>query len=75
MLLADRVILIEDGYIALDQRINLPRPRQPGDVRFAVLERQILQRVLKRPGDAVAERPNPLAGRVNAKAHSLRRAV
>ena len=28
--LADRVVLIEDGRIALDQRVALPRPRQRG---------------------------------------------
>lgn len=45
--LADRVILIEEGVIALDERIDLPRPRQRGDHAFAALEKRILDRVLQ----------------------------
>lgn len=45
--LADRVILIEDGVIALDQRVDLPRPRSRGDAQFAALEKRILDRVLQ----------------------------
>ena len=47
--LADRVILIEDGAIALDERVHLPRPRGRGDARFAALEKRILDRVLQQP--------------------------
>lgn len=47
--LADRVILIEDGRIALDEVINLPRPRSQGDATFAALEKRILDRVLQKP--------------------------
>ena len=47
--LADRVVLIEDGVIALDLVIDLPRPRQRGDPRFAALELRLLDRVLQRP--------------------------
>ncbi|QXZ11356.1 ATP-binding cassette domain-containing protein [Comamonas sp. Y33R10-2] len=47
--LADRVVLIEDGRIALDERIDLPRPRVHGDARFAALESRILDRVLQKP--------------------------
>ncbi len=50
--LADRVILIEDGRIALDQTIDLPRPRQHGDAGFAALEKSILDRVLQKPAPA-----------------------
>ncbi|MFL9922784.1 ATP-binding cassette domain-containing protein [Herbaspirillum lusitanum] len=50
--LADRVLLIEDGHIALDQRIALPRPRSRGQALFAQLEEYILARVLKNPGSA-----------------------
>jgi sulfonate transport system ATP-binding protein len=46
--LADRVILIEDGAIALDERIPLARPRSRGDARFAAIEKRILDRVLQR---------------------------
>ncbi|MBK9439819.1 MAG: ATP-binding cassette domain-containing protein [Comamonadaceae bacterium] len=47
--LADRVILIEDGRIALDELISLPRPRSQGDAAFAALEQRILDRVLQKP--------------------------
>ncbi len=49
--LADRVVLIEDGRIALDERIDLPRPRAHGEAAFAALEKRILDRVLQKPGD------------------------
>lgn len=49
IVLADRVILIEDGEIALDCAIDLPRPRQRGNAHFARLEAEILARVLKQP--------------------------
>jgi sulfonate transport system ATP-binding protein len=47
--LADRVILIEDGRITLDERIALPRPRARGHVEFARLEERILAKVLQHP--------------------------
>jgi len=54
--LADRVLLIEDGRVALDQRIDLARPRSRGQAQFAALEEAILARVLRYPGsDAQAE--------------------
>ncbi len=48
--LADRVILIEDGRIALDERIDLPRPRVRGSAAFAALEARVLNRVLSKEG-------------------------
>ena len=47
--LADRVVLIEDGCIALDQRIDTPRPRVHGDAALAAVEQRILDRVLQKP--------------------------
>jgi len=47
--LADRVVLIEDGRITLDERIALARPRARGNAAFAQLEERILSRVLKQP--------------------------
>jgi sulfonate transport system ATP-binding protein len=47
--LADRVLLIEDGEITLDERISLARPRARGNLAFAQLEERILARVLKHP--------------------------
>ncbi|MFT3720527.1 ATP-binding cassette domain-containing protein [Pseudorhodoferax sp.] len=46
--LADRVLLVEDGRVALDQRIDLPRPRVHGDAALAAAEKRILDRVLRR---------------------------
>jgi sulfonate transport system ATP-binding protein len=71
--LADRVILIEDGRIALDQRIDIPRPRLHGDPRFGVLENAILQRVLQRPGRE--RRPEPMPSWLGTPAHGVRWAV
>jgi sulfonate transport system ATP-binding protein len=45
--LADRVILIEGGRVALDEDVELPRPRTRGNARFAALEERILRRVLQ----------------------------
>ena len=47
--LADRVLLIEDGRLALDLRVDLPRPRRR-DASFAALEQRLLDRVLSTPG-------------------------
>ncbi len=44
--LADRIVLIEDGRIALDQRVELPRPRSRGDAAYAALEGRVLDRLL-----------------------------
>jgi sulfonate transport system ATP-binding protein len=54
--LADRVILIDEGRIALNQRIALARPRSQGDAAFAALEQHILDRVLRQSG---RESPQP----------------
>jgi sulfonate transport system ATP-binding protein len=45
--LADRVLLVEDGRIAHDERIALPRPRSRGNPIFAATEERVLQRVLQ----------------------------
>ncbi len=55
--LADRVVLIEDGRIALDEAITLARPRVHGEAHFAALEKRILERVMQRPDDA--PQPDP----------------
>ena len=46
--LADRVILIEDGKIAMDLPIPLPRPRERGSSSFGRLEGKVLSRVMKK---------------------------
>jgi sulfonate transport system ATP-binding protein len=70
--LADRVILIEDGRIALDQAIDLARPRSQGDPAFAALEKRILDRVLQKPDAAPAEADTRW---FEPAAHALRWAV
>jgi sulfonate transport system ATP-binding protein len=51
--LGDRILLIEEGRIALDQPVALARPRARGSAGFAALEEHVLQRVLKTaPNDA-----------------------
>ncbi|RYF73261.1 MAG: ATP-binding cassette domain-containing protein [Comamonadaceae bacterium] len=71
--LADRVILIEDGRIALDERIDLPRPRSQGDAAFAAIEKRILDRVLQKPpGDDTGPAANESEWQ---PAHTLRWAV
>jgi sulfonate transport system ATP-binding protein len=52
--LADRVLLIEDHRVALDDRIALPRPRSRGSAAFAALEERVLNRVLQQPTDPAA---------------------
>lgn len=44
--LADRILLIEQGRIALDQPVPLARPRARASAEFAALEDRVLQRVL-----------------------------
>lgn len=48
--LADRVILIEEGEITMDDRITLARPRER-DASFMYFEEKILNRVLERKID------------------------
>jgi sulfonate transport system ATP-binding protein len=45
--LADRVLMIEDGEIALDLRVDLPRPRQRGAADVAAVEGDILRDLLR----------------------------
>ena len=59
--LADRVLLIEDHQVALDERIALPRPRSRGNAAFAALEERVLQRVLQTPGSDAPETLPPFA--------------
>lgn len=49
--LADHVIVIEAGQIALDLPVTLPRPRQTGNAEFAQLKQRVLERVMHREGD------------------------
>ncbi|MFA5952669.1 MAG: ATP-binding cassette domain-containing protein [Hyphomicrobium sp.] len=51
--LADRVLMIEDGRITLDLRVDIPRPRQRGAAEVAALEGRILEALFRnaRVGD------------------------
>jgi sulfonate transport system ATP-binding protein len=48
VVLADRVVLIEEGRVALDCQINLPRPRERGSAIFAQTVEKILHRVMSK---------------------------
>lgn len=56
--LADRILLIEDHVITLDESVTLARPRQRGQAAFAALEEHVLQRVLQQP-DADLPKADP----------------
>jgi sulfonate transport system ATP-binding protein len=47
--LADRVLLVEDGRITLDEPVALARPRAHASPAFAELEGRVLSRVLDEP--------------------------
>ena len=57
--LADRVVLIEEHRIALDERVTLARPRARG-AAFDAIEERVLRRVLSRP-DEEAPSARPVA--------------
>ena len=50
--LADRIVLVEEGRIALDVPVDLPRPRPRGAPAFAALEGRVLARLLNEPEEA-----------------------
>ncbi|WP_174734454.1 ABC transporter ATP-binding protein [Mesobacillus harenae] len=45
--LADRLLLLENGNVALDQEITLKRPRKRDDRLVSELEKQVIDRVMK----------------------------
>ncbi len=61
--LADRVLLVEEGRVTLDEAVPLARPRAHGSPAFAALEGRVLARVLNEPpaGDGEAGRPRLVA--------------
>lgn len=56
--LADRVVLIDRGRVALDVRVDQPRPRRRGQPELGILEEQILAHLF--------ERAEPERGRISA---------
>ncbi len=53
--LGDRILLVEQGRIALDQAVPLERPRARASSGFATLEARVLQRVLSNGARAPVE--------------------
>ncbi|WP_375455628.1 ATP-binding cassette domain-containing protein [uncultured Methylobacterium sp.] len=44
--MADRILVVDEGRIALDVRVEVPRPRRRGDPDLAALEGRILEHLL-----------------------------
>ena len=55
--LGDRILLVEAGRIALDEAVALERPRARVDARFAALEGNVLQYLLKTGSQPTSGRP------------------
>lgn len=53
VVLADRIVLVEDGRIALDLTVALPHPRPPASAELAAIEAVVLNRLLGQPVPAV----------------------
>ena len=47
--LADRILLLEEGRVAMDVAVDLPRPRRRGDAQAGRIEGRVLDRLLRRP--------------------------
>ncbi|GJD96186.1 ATP-binding cassette domain-containing protein [Methylobacterium iners] len=45
--MADRILVVEDGRVALDLKVDVPRPRRHGDPDLAALEGRILDHLLR----------------------------
>ena len=72
--LADRVLLIESPQVALDERIELARPRSHAQGGFARYEQRVLERVLSQP-DAPRVTHEPVATSNVLAAPALRWAI
>jgi sulfonate transport system ATP-binding protein len=74
--LADRVLLVEDGHVTLDEPVALARPRTHGSPAFADLEGRVLARVLRHPArEALVQDRSPVHGIGDAVAPGWRLAV
>jgi sulfonate transport system ATP-binding protein len=56
VVLADRVVVVDNGGIAFDEAVNLPRPRARGSAELAALEDRILSHVLRSGSDTTSAR-------------------
>ena len=60
--LADRIIVLSDGLVALDDRVDLPRPRDHATPRFTEIKKAVLDEVLgvrNEPPCACTRSPRP----------------
>ena len=59
VMLADRIIILEEGTIRDEFAVDLPRPRNRADARFQQLAARVLERVLRQSlQDSVLHRPH-----------------
>jgi sulfonate transport system ATP-binding protein len=56
VVLADRVVVIDNGGIAFDEAVDLPRPRARGSAELAALEDRVLSHVLRSGSDITSAR-------------------
>jgi len=47
IVLADRILVVDEGAIVFDEAVELPRPRVRGSREFAALEDKVLREVLR----------------------------
>ncbi|MBV8503503.1 MAG: ATP-binding cassette domain-containing protein [Paucibacter sp.] len=73
--LADRVLLIEDGRIALDEPVPQPHPRRRGDPRAAEIETRVLQRLLRTSPTETAGTPESVWPEEPLRVQALRFAI
>ncbi len=73
--LGDRVVLIEDGRIALDEPVPLPRPRRHADPQAAAIEARILQRLLHSSDSKPDDAPESVWPEEPLRLHALRYAI
>lgn len=57
---ADRILVLDAGRVALDERVDLPRPRVRGSAAFSALEARVLRAALGQP-DTPGPDGRPLA--------------
>jgi sulfonate transport system ATP-binding protein len=63
ILLADRVVVLVDGAITLDARVELDRPRDRGDVGFVTMRNRLLGELgVEEPGHTAT--PDPEGQRI-----------
>ncbi|MEP6505793.1 MAG: aliphatic sulfonate ABC transporter ATP-binding protein, partial [Betaproteobacteria bacterium] len=66
--LADRVLLVQDGGVTLDESVALARPRSHGSPAFAEIEGRVLGAVLKPQVQAAVAAIAPIGFRSSAAA-------